>query len=66
MDFIRVLEEKLGRRAICNMLPMQPGDVAATFADTSALARDTGYAPSTSVETGVGRFVDWYREYYGV
>lgn len=66
MDFIRVLEEKLGRRAICNMLPMQPGDVAATFADTSALARDTGYAPSTPVETGVGRFVDWYREYYGV
>ena len=66
MDFIRVLEEKLERRAICNMLPMQPGDVAATFADTSALARDTGYAPSTSVETGVGRFVDWYREYYGV
>lgn len=66
MDFIRVLEDKLGRRAVCNMLPMQPGDVAATFADTSALARDTGYAPSTSVETGVGRFVDWYREYYGV
>jgi len=66
MDFIRVLEEKLERRAICNMLPMQPGDVAATFADTSALARDTGYAPSTPVETGVGRFVDWYREYYGV
>ncbi|WP_019402892.1 NAD-dependent epimerase [Chelatococcus sp. GW1] len=66
MDFIRVLEDKLGRRALCNMLPMQPGDVAATFADTSALARDTGYAPSTSVETGVGRFVDWYREYYGV
>ncbi len=66
MEFIRVLEDKLGRRALCNMLPMQPGDVAATFADTSALARDTGYAPSTSVETGVGRFVDWYREYYGV
>lgn len=66
MDYIRTLEEKLGRKAELNLLPMQPGDVAATFADTSSLERDVGYKPSTPVDIGVGRFVDWYRDYYGV
>ncbi|MFW5680404.1 MAG: capsular biosynthesis protein CpsI, partial [Pseudomonadota bacterium] len=46
--------------------PLQPGDVPATFADTQALEAAVGYRPTTSVETGIGRFVDWYRDYYGV
>lgn len=65
MDFVHTLEECLGRKAILNPMPMQAGDVAATFADTSALHRDTGYCPSTPVPVGVERFVAWYREYYG-
>ena len=44
---------------------MQPGDVADTYADVSALVRDIGYQPSTPIEVGVGRFVDWYRDFYG-
>ncbi len=66
MEFVRTLETCLGRSAVLNRLPMQPGDVAATFADTTALARDVGYEPSTSVQVGVARFVEWYREFYGV
>lgn len=66
MAFIRTLEAKLGRTARLNLLPMQPGDVEATYADTSALAAAVGYAPETPVEVGVGRFVDWYRGFYGV
>ena len=53
-------------KAALRMLPMQPGDVAATYADTTALARDTGYTPGTSIEVGVARFVAWYREFYRV
>ena len=64
--FIAVLERRLGREAKRVLLPMQPGDVPATFADVSDLERDVGFRPSTSIEEGVGRFVDWYREYYGV
>jgi len=66
MDFIRTLEKELGRTAEFNMMPMQPGDVSATYADTGALEADVGYRPSTPVETGVARFVAWYRDYYGV
>ncbi|HEV2499135.1 MAG TPA: NAD-dependent epimerase [Terriglobia bacterium] len=66
MDLIRVLEAKLGREAKLKMLPMQPGDVPATYADVDDLIRDTGFKPSTSIETGVGYFVDWYRAYYHV
>jgi UDP-glucuronate 4-epimerase len=64
--YIEVLEEKLGRKAKKNMLPMQPGDVPATWADTHDLEQLTGYKPATSIEEGVGRFVDWYLEYYNV
>jgi len=64
LDYIRVLEEKLGKKAILNLLPLQPGDVPDTRADVSDLIRDTGFKPATSVETGISRFVDWYREYY--
>ncbi len=65
MRYIEVLEEKLGKKAVINFLPMQPGDVAATEADTAETRAVLDYAPSTSIEEGVGRFVDWYREYYG-
>jgi UDP-glucuronate 4-epimerase len=64
--YIEVLEEKLGRKAQKILLPLQPGDVPDTCADVEELSRDTGYAPSTPVETGVGRFVDWYRGYHRV
>ncbi|HMD96223.1 MAG TPA: NAD-dependent epimerase [Terriglobia bacterium] len=66
ITFIGTLERKLGKKARLNLLPMQPGDVPATCADVDDLARDTGFQPSTSVEEGIGRFVSWYRQYYGV
>jgi UDP-glucuronate 4-epimerase len=66
LRYIQVLEECLGRRARMNLLPMQPGDVPATRADVSDLARDIGYQPRTTVEEGVARFVQWYRAYYRV
>jgi UDP-glucuronate 4-epimerase len=65
LDFIGLLEKKLGKAAVKNFLPMQPGDLAATCADVDDLVRDIGYAPSTPFEKGIGTFVDWYREYYG-
>jgi UDP-glucuronate 4-epimerase len=64
--FIEVLETKLGRKAQLDLLPLQPGDVPATYADVDDLIRDTGFQPRTSIEEGIGRFVDWYREYYRV
>lgn len=66
MDFISALESELGMKARKNMLPMQPGDVPATWADCSALERATGYRPSTDVHEGIKRFVQWYRSFYGV
>tara|TARA_Y100001956_G_scaffold82449_1_gene103382 strand:- start:4353 stop:5381 length:1029 start_codon:yes stop_codon:yes gene_type:complete len=66
MRFIEHIESNLGKKAVMEMLPMQPGDVERTFADVSALVKDTGYAPSVGVEEGVRRFVDWYKQYYGV
>jgi UDP-glucuronate 4-epimerase len=66
LDYIRVLEEKLGKKAELNLMPLQLGDVPDTFANVDDLVRDTGFKPATSVEVGVGRFVDWYREYYRV
>jgi UDP-glucuronate 4-epimerase len=64
MRFIEVLERCLGRTAIKNLMPMQRGDVPDTSADVEALARDVGYRPSTELEDGVKRFVEWYLEYY--
>lgn len=64
--YIEALEEALGRKAIRELLPMQPGDVPDTFADASELERAVGYRPSTPVREGVARFVAWYRTYYGV
>ncbi len=66
MRYIQVLEEKLGRKADLSLMPMQAGDVARTEADTAETRAVLDYAPSTTIEEGVGRFVDWYREYYGV
>lgn len=63
MDFIRTLETLLGRKAILNLLPMQPGDVPATWADCSLLERLTGFRPRTDLATGLRPFVDWYRDY---
>jgi UDP-glucuronate 4-epimerase len=63
--FISIIEDALGRKAVRNLLPMQPGDVPATCADVDDLRRDTGFAPATPLETGIARFVEWYREYYG-
>jgi UDP-glucuronate 4-epimerase len=64
--YIEVLEQCLGRKAEQNLLPLQPGDVPDTSAEVTELMTDTGYKPDTSVEEGVKRFVEWYREYYGV
>ncbi|WP_296595619.1 NAD-dependent epimerase [Phenylobacterium sp.] len=66
MRYIEILEQKLERKAEINFLPMQAGDVARTEADTAETKAVLDYAPTTSIEVGVGRFVDWYREYYGV
>ena len=66
LRYIEVLEDCLGRKAERNLLPLQPGDVPDTYADVEALQRDTGYSPSTSIESGVKRFVDWYRDFYAV
>ncbi|WP_133500072.1 NAD-dependent epimerase [Cognatilysobacter terrigena] len=66
LRYIEVLEDSLGCKAERRLVPMQPGDVPDTYADVEALRRDTGYAPSTPVETGVAKFVEWYRGYYGV
>jgi UDP-glucuronate 4-epimerase len=64
--FIEAIETKLGRKAIRNLMPMQQGDVTDTFANADLLEKLTGYRPSTKIEEGVGKFVDWYREYFKV
>lgn len=65
MRFIEALEDCLGKKAKKNMLPMQPGDVPATYADVDDLMRDVGFKPSTPIEEGIRRFVEWYQDYYG-
>jgi len=65
MRFIEVLAAALGRQPKMNMLPMQPGDVPATYADISALQRDYGWQPTTSIDVGLPKLVAWYRGYYG-
>ncbi|HZV81357.1 MAG TPA: capsular biosynthesis protein CpsI, partial [Geobacteraceae bacterium] len=62
--FIEILEECLGKKAEKNYLPMQAGDVPATYADIDDLCRDVGFRPATTIEEGISRFVSWYREYY--
>ena len=65
MDFVNVLEEKLGIEAVKEFLPMQPGDVLRTYADVSELMRDFDFKPSTTIEEGLGNFAKWFWEYYG-
>jgi UDP-glucuronate 4-epimerase len=64
MRFIEILEAYLGKKAEKNLLPLQAGDVPASYADVDDLVRDTGFRPDTPVEVGIRNFVDWYREYY--
>jgi UDP-glucuronate 4-epimerase len=64
LRFIEVLGRALGRKPVLNFLPMQPGDVKATFADTAVLQEEYGWSPTTDIEAGLVRFVQWYREYY--
>jgi UDP-glucuronate 4-epimerase len=66
LRFVGVLEELIGRKARMEMLPMQPGDVPATFADVSGLERDVGFRPGTPIERGLAELVKWYREHYRV
>lgn len=66
MHFVECIEKELGREAIKNFLPMQPGDVPMTYADIDDMSEDMGYAPNTPIEQGIGRFVAWYRDFYGV
>lgn len=66
LDFIEAIEDVLGKKAIRNYMPMQMGDVPATWADTSLLQRLTGYRPQTHYRDGIAEFVEWYRDYYKV
>ncbi|QEC68017.1 NAD-dependent epimerase [Panacibacter ginsenosidivorans] len=65
-DFIIAIENELGKKAIKELLPLQPGDVPATYADVSDLVRDVGYKPNTTVKEGVQKFIDWYKKYYHI
>jgi len=65
MDFVAAIEKALGKQAIKELLPIQPGDVPATYADSAALEEELGYKPDTSIEYGISEFVTWYRSFYG-
>ncbi len=66
LRFIEVLEDKIGKKAVKNFMPIQPGDVPETYADIDALENEIEFRPSTPIEVGIGNFVDWYFEYYKV
>ena len=66
IKFIEVLEDCLGMKAEKNLLPLQEGDVQATYADVTDLIKDVDYQPSTPIETGISRFVEWYKEFYQI
>lgn len=66
LRFIEIIEECLGQKAEKNLLPLQPGDVPATYANVDDLMRDVGFKPATAIETGISNFVKWYRDYYKV
>ena len=66
IHFIEVIEEKIGKKAVKNFMPIQDGDVPETFADVDALMEAVDFKPATSIETGVGNFIDWYKGYYKV
>jgi UDP-glucuronate 4-epimerase len=64
LTFIEVIEAAMGKTAVKNLLPMQPGDVPSTYADVDDLMKDVGFKPATPIEAGIDRFVQWYRDYY--
>ena len=66
LNFIKIIEKKLGKRAKMNLLPIQPGDVSETWANIDNLIKDYKYKPTTKIEVGVGRFIDWYINYFKV
>ncbi|HCY86026.1 MAG TPA: capsular biosynthesis protein CpsI [Desulfobacteraceae bacterium] len=66
MDFVHAIEDAIGKKAVIDYLPMQPGDVPATYADVNDLIADTGFKPSTPVPEGINNFVKWYKAYYGI
>ena len=66
MEFIEQIEANIGKTAVKNMMPIQPGDVPATYADVSDLARDTGYKPKVGVKEGIKNFIEWYRKFYAI
>ena len=66
MDFIKLIEQRLGKNAEKNMLPIQPGDVSKTWANVDKLIKDYNYSPSTSIEKGINNFIDWYLNYYRI
>ncbi|MGZ3647724.1 MAG: NAD-dependent epimerase [Syntrophales bacterium] len=66
LDFINVIEKVLGKKARMNLLPMQPGDVPSTYADVDDLMKDVSFKPATTIEDGIRRFIEWYRDYYRV
>ena len=64
MNFIQIMEETTGKRALLNMKDMQPGDVLTTYADTTHLEQDFDYKPSTTIEEGIKKFYEWFINYY--
>ena len=65
LDFIEAIENKLAKKAIMNLLPLQPGDVPASHADIKDLIEDLDYKPNTPIQEGINKFIDWYLEFYG-
>jgi UDP-glucuronate 4-epimerase len=66
MRYIGLIEQALGRKAQLDLLPMQPGDVQETFADLTAIRRDFGFEPRTTIEEGIPRFISWFKDYTGI
>ena len=66
MRVVELLEQATGKTALRSPQPMQPGDVKETFADISAIERDHGYRPTTSIDDGIPAFIDWYKDYHGI
>jgi UDP-glucuronate 4-epimerase len=66
MDYIGEIEKALGKKAIIDFQPMQPGDVCETFADVRATQRDFGYKPTTTIQIGIPRFVEWFKAYHHI
>ncbi len=66
MKVVSILEEQLGKKANIDFQPMQPGDVRQSFADITAIARDLGYQPTTSIDEGIPLFIEWYKNYHKI